>query len=93
MNQTIWKYSISIHSMEILMPAGAKILCVKNQQGYPKYQNMIWALVDPRRNVVPRLIQVSGTGFDNSEIIFGPYIGTVIIDGGTVWHYFDGGEE
>jgi hypothetical protein len=88
MTQTIWKYSVSHVTHKLDLPQGAKILCVQIQNGYP----VLWALVDPRQNVVPRTIQVTGTGFNDSDRIFGRYISTVQFADGTVWHYFDGGQ-
>lgn len=91
MTQTIWKFPVEIKRRQtIQMPAHSKILTIQTQQGVPT----IWAIVDPNENEakVPRLIQMTGTGFDNSNIGFGRYIGTVQVEDQTVWHYFDLGE-
>ena len=87
--QTIWKYQLNIEKRQkVMMPAGAKILTIQMQQGFP----YIWALVDPGKMSTTRYIQMTGTGFDESDRIFGDYIGTIQLEDHTVWHYFDGGQ-
>lgn len=89
--QTIWKFDAGFpaDSSDVEMPRGATILYVAVQQGHLR----IWAMVDPRQDLVPRRINFAGTGHDLSTRIMGGYIGSFQLDGGQlVFHVFDGGE-
>ena len=70
---SIWKFEVSVADKQrILMPDGAKILCVDKQEG----DIYIWALVDTKAKAVERTFGVHGTG----RMIHGNpgfYIGTV----------------
>lgn len=83
--KTIWKFEPVLEvSQAISMPAGAEILSVQVQNGEP----CIWAKVDRDAPLVPRLIEIVGTGHYAPDH---PYIGTVQT-GEFVWHFFDLGE-
>ncbi len=84
MNQ-IFKYALRVTDARqtVLMPLGARILSVQNQNG----NLTLWALVDDRRDQVPRKFLVVGTGQDFDA--FGlEYVGTAQI-GIFVWHVFE----
>ena len=78
-----------IHSMVdpiVAMPRGSKILKLADKKSYPS----IWAIVDPDKPMVKRLIRTFKT---DEELIDEPgdYLGTVSVLG-YVFHCFDGGE-
>ena len=82
---TIWKYSLDITGVQkVLMPRGARLLCVQMQYGDPK----LWALVDPNMASEERTILTFGTGHPVPRIT-GPYVGTYQTDGGLVFHVFE----
>jgi hypothetical protein len=85
--QRVYKYDASMsEDMQIEMPAGAKLLCVQNQNERPQ----LWALVDTSAPPAVRRVFFKVTGEDASE---GTYIGTVLLNRDSfVVHYFDGGE-
>jgi len=86
---TIWKFPLRVtDSQLVLMPEGAKILCVQVQDATP----CLWAKIDPNLAPTPRKIETRGTGHD-----VGPqcdhYIGTYQLHGGAlVFHVFDDSE-
>jgi hypothetical protein len=88
----IWKFRLEAASESaILMPKGAKLLNVQDQQGVA----CVWALIDPLESMqVNRKIYVVGTGWPlKPAIVSMPYIGTFQQDDGRlVFHAFDGGE-
>lgn len=82
--KAIWKYPITAHEVTISLPAGAEVLTVQMQGGFPQ----IWALVNPEMSeMVPCKFMVVGTGwrFDPSRK---KYIGTWQ-DGSLVWHLWE----
>ena len=83
--QTIYKYDLQpMDNVEIVMPAGAKILCVQMQGESPR----VWALVDLGRESVKRIFHVVGTGHKHASIR-GDYVGTFqMYDGELVFHVF-----
>ena len=86
---TIWKFSLPVADRCVLsMPAGARVLCVQTQDGYP----CIWAMVDPDKPNESRLFMVRGTGHEMGDAVGMPYIGTFQMEQGQlVFHVFDGG--
>lgn len=89
---TIWKFPVMespADRPEIVMPAGARLLCVQTQFGQPH----LWALVDPDRSQVRRGLLICGTGHPVAAEETAVYIGTVQVEGGRwVFHIFDRGE-
>ncbi len=82
--KTIFKYSLSISDQVLLyLPEEAEVLSVQGQAD----QLVLWAIVDPSRNVEPRLFSIYGTGnlfqSDNAR-----YIGTAQVNS-YVWHVFE----
>lgn len=86
---TIWKFPIPImDTIQIEMPAEAKILCVQVQGDTPT----LWAIVDPEALKVKRTFYVRGTGHQMYGAEKSLYVGTFQILGGSlVFHLFDGG--
>jgi len=81
---TIHKYPLKPEHNVILLPEGAKPLCVQVQQGCP----VMWALVNTEQPKQHRIIHVFGTGerLPNEP---GDYIGTFQMNLSTlVWHVF-----
>jgi len=84
--KTIWKFPIKIEDSQtiVMMPVGAKILCVQAQYGEPQ----VWAIVDPSATIEKRLLHVFRTG--QQDINPGRYIGTFQIhQGQLVFHVFE----
>lgn len=83
---TIWKYTIETTDRQfLLMPKGAKILCVQMQHGEPR----LWALVDPTAEKEPRDVLVCGTGRQVPEGN-NKYIGAYqLLAGNLVFHVFE----
>ena len=84
----IWKFGLEIQSyQEIMMPVGANILCVKNQNSKP----CIWAICDNQVLYEQRKFRIYGTG-EQFQDVCGDYIGTVqtnINHTEFVWHIFE----
>lgn len=86
--RAIWKYAVMAQDepYEILMPKGAKVLCV----GMPRTMDAVWlwAYVDDANEKEPRLFKVYGTGHPiNPEH---EYVGTAYTAGlPLVWHLFE----
>lgn len=80
----IFKYPLKITGeQKVMAPAGAVPLCVKLQRGAP----CLWALVDEDLPNRPMTISTYGTGHLVDDDA-GHYLGTVLMDDGTVWHFF-----
>lgn len=83
----ISKYTLGIRDFQqVLMPKGAKILSVANQDGYL----CMWAMVKPDEPMEQRDIEIYGTG-NAIPVCFGnarEFIGTAVIDP-FVWHVFE----
>ncbi len=62
---TIYKYSLEPGLNRLNMPAGARPLTAREQNG----QMQMWALVDPYASLVPREILVVGTGHGIPDFI------------------------
>lgn len=88
--KSIWKFPLGItDSQHVLMPTGARILCVQSQRDTP----CLWALVDTDVARVGRMIHMRGTGHNAEDVQHLPYVGTFQVEGGSlVFHVFDGGE-
>ncbi len=57
----VYKYPLRIDDeTEVMMPMGAQVLAVQEQQGCP----CIWALVDPNAISTRRRFRIAGTGHD-----------------------------
>lgn len=82
----IYKYAIEItDDQDIVMPVGAKILTVQNQNGVP----CIWAMVDPNSEKENVHIRVHDTGHNVPDSDRLEYIGTFQMCGGSlVFHVF-----
>ena len=86
---TIWKYPLEITgSQEVVLPQGARILCVQVQHDVP----CLWALVNPDEPSIPRRIYIFGTGHVAPVSAEG-YIGTFQTNEGQfVGHVFERSE-
>ena len=84
--QTIHKYPLRIDDrMELLLPDGARPLCVQMQGDTP----CLWALVDPNAPMQRRAVWCRGTGHDASGVDADWHIGTVQLHGGSlIFHFF-----
>ena len=81
---TIFKYEITVQDLQYVeMPAGAHILCVQVQGGYP----CLWAAVDTSHGRERRMIEIIGTG-NPMSVHCRCYIGTFQA-GNFVWHVFE----
>ena len=89
MSKSIWKFPLYSHVVSVMMPVGAKILCVDVQEDQPQ----LWALVTQGSNTENREIRIYGTGFALPEEP-STYIGTYQQMGGQlVWHVFEVGHK
>lgn len=83
----IWKHALSLNSdiEEVLMPAGAEILCVREQG-----KNVcVWFRCDPSRARVVRRFQIVGTGHP-APGPEGKHLGTAMLaSGDLVVHVFE----
>lgn len=85
--KTIWKFRLSITSPQrVQMPEGAEILTVQEQDGI----GCLWAMVDTEKAVVPRYIEIHGTGnpIHVDMAVERRYIGT-FQQPPFVWHVFE----
>ena len=82
---TIWKYELEITDRQtILMPGGAKILAVGDQDG----TLCLWAECDPGNLGLDRVIAIVGTGHPMPGMGRPVHIGTVLMPP-FVWHVFE----
>jgi hypothetical protein len=82
----VWKFVLSGTLGNYLMPKGAQLLSVAEQRG----DVCLWALVDPSAPKECRILSVVGTGWDYSPSLNAKFIGTVLLDHGTlVFHVFE----
>ena len=85
----IWKYELLIEDhVEIMMPAGAEILCVQVQHGTP----MLWAKVDQSAPSEARRFFVKGTGHSFTALqnrFPHRYVGTFQYGVDLVFHVFE----
>ena len=91
-NLVIWKYPLELtDGQQVMMPAGAEILSVAEQNG----RLCLWALVDPAETLrLGRLIEIHGTGnLSINTLRTRKFIGTCVTSGGAlVWHVFEAQE-
>ena len=83
----IWKYKLETTDTQYIeMPVNAKILSVQVQDGEP----CLWCLVDDDNYLVPREIEIIGTGYSIANNFKGIYIGTYqLFEGRGDFHVFD----
>lgn len=94
MTRQIWEYALRLRlrmtdAQDLQMPAGAQVLSVGD-----KHETVcVWALVDVHAPMITHRIYIRGSSHSLSGVE-GRYIGTVVQEGGLVWHVFDeqGGE-
>jgi hypothetical protein len=81
----IWKTVLQLVDVqEIALPAGAEILCAREQFE----QVCIWYRCDPKATPEPRKIAIVGTG-NPAPSIDGKYLGTASLRGGQLmFHVF-----
>lgn len=81
----IWKFRLKMVDRQgVMMPGGAKILCIQVQHGEPQ----LWALVDPEAVGEVRTFAIYGTGhvIDGA----GEYLDTYQLHGGgLIFHVFE----
>lgn len=84
----IWKFVLEIvDKQEVMMPAGAELLSVANQNS----SLCLWALVNPLKEYQKRHIEVIGTGNripQQEPGVNRRFLGTAVIDP-FVWHVFE----
>lgn len=88
MKEIIWKFELKVLSDQIiLMPKGAKVLCVQVQNDFI----CLWAICDAEALKEKRKFSIFGTGhrLEGSDK---KYIGTIQLDNGSfVGHVFEQG--
>ena len=85
--KTIHKYQVPIGDETVIvpMPHGSKILKLDIQRGVP----CIWAIVDTAQAAEEYKFVWRGTGHDCEKLTSGEYVGSVLIEGGSlVFHLF-----
>lgn len=82
----IYKYPLKIVDQQyVTMPRGARVLSIGEQRG----QMQMWALVDEIAQPVSRLVVIHGTGHPAGDVAGMEFIGTFMMDGGSlVFHAF-----
>lgn len=82
--KTIYKYTVSVYTPRVRVPAGATVLFVGTDpgNGYPA----IWMELDPEAEYEDRYYTFIGTGHDVP--VGGRYIGSTISDP-FVWHVYE----
>ena len=96
---TIWKFRINMAAdhTALMMPKDAVILSIQDQPtgrsgDIRVVETNLWAMVDPTKTMVPRVIRVAGTGMpiDYNDDVELEYISTIQqADGQLVWHFFE----
>jgi len=84
--QAIWKFPLRCADKStVVMPKGAKVLCVQTQCEEPQ----VWAVCDISAEAEERTFAIYGTGHQH-ESISGEYVGTFQLNhGGLVFHVFE----
>lgn len=84
--KTIWKWTLAVADIQsVPLPAGADVLGVQMQGGYPQ----LWALCDPKAEPQSREIAIYGTGHQLPHDP-GRYISTFqMASGALVFHAFE----
>lgn len=83
----IWKFELEITDwQEVMMPVGAELLSVANQNG----SLCLWAMVDPSKGSQPRYIEIFGTGnpIPTDMGVDRKFLGTAVVNP-FVWHVFE----
>lgn len=83
--KTVYKYRLNTDAYQyIVLPVGAKLLCVKMQAETP----FLWALIDKEQTHNEMVaIRCAGTGHDIKDDV--EYIDTIMVAGGLlVFHFF-----
>lgn len=83
----IYKYPVEVADIQtILLPLGAQILSVQEQNGQP----YIWAILDTETDSEPRRFRLYGTGHNIETDNVLKYIGTFqLLCGRLVYHLFE----
>ncbi len=86
--QKVFKYPVRVDDhLTIELPRGAELLSFQCQGEQP----CLWALVDPKAEMVKRYFRFVGTGHpieEPSEVL--RFIGTAQMQGGAlIWHMFE----
>lgn len=91
--RVVWKFPVRAWSAFQDVPRGAEILSVGVQGVPPVEEACFWALCDPDAPKVPRMVSAFPTGAPLPSV-WGEavFVGTIQIEGGLVFHIFDGGE-
>lgn len=86
MNTVIYKYNLKLTDRQTLnLPDSATLLTVQEQNGIL----CLWALVNPKFPLEPRIIEILGTG-NLVPVAQRKYISTVQTNQGSlVWHVFE----
>lgn len=87
MTKTIWKFEFKVDDeVALRMPFGTRVLSVGSQCSN---HICVWALVNPKADLVEYTFHVRGTGhpIEQAILLRAPLIGTVM-DGVYVWHVF-----
>jgi len=85
--ESIWKYPLDIQdNISIMVPEGAKSLCIKTQNNIP----CLWMIVNTSSAKLEELkLKIYGTGH-NHDFILGEYIDTFLINNDSlVFHVFE----
>jgi hypothetical protein len=80
---TVWKYEIDPDFSTVMLPVGAKPLCVQLQNDIPQ----MWVLVDEDAALEKRDFVILATGEMVDESVIGAYVGTFQVDR-LVFHLF-----
>lgn len=84
--KTIYKYKTDVGITSLMLPQGAQILSVALQHEVPH----VWALVETDNEKVIRKLIWLGTGHPARGAEDGRFVGTVVMDGGSlVFHLFE----
>lgn len=82
----VFKYQLGPSTTEILMPAGAQLLCVQPQG----HDVCLWAKVDPEARNETRRVVIAGTGHELPSYGQLKYINTFMVENGAfVFHAFE----
>lgn len=77
MKKIIYKYILNAGIVKVEMPAGAKILCVQEQNNLP----VLWAEVDINQPLENRVFSLVHTG-EEFDTTYKTYIATCLLDEG-----------
>lgn len=91
--KTIYKYPLQVADwQEVLLPVGAKVLCVQAQRQAPPMEEIpcLWALVDAEeKDKLTHVIHTRGTGHIADGMQDHIYLGTYQLhQGALIFHVF-----